>query len=339
MARDLPGAERAVKIERRNPRNEIEPLRKHHLKNVARRDVFLAALYAAQKFRTRGSRVDLELSRRGLAGLAPHCWPQACSQLSFESGNIAHCPVIGTPRIFSRNVCRSHNVNLVAQVIKSQQPVEEHQFTVGKREIVLRMFANLFQLPHNVVGKISDGPGGEWRQPRNCGRLVLASAEASRTRNTLPLALAPPSAFDFNGRPSRPQPHVRPRSQKCVAADLLAALDRLQQERMWFVFCNRQKRRDRREQVGAHRFHHRHQRCRARQAGEFLEIRVLEGRHEKLEFDQCRAGLAVHYRGRILAVPVVEILATVAIDEPSPFSEDMEDSSNRALVWSRAYAD
>ena len=56
----------AVKIEWLDARDKIEPLRKHDLKNVARGNVLLAALYASQEFRTRGSGIDLELSRQGL---------------------------------------------------------------------------------------------------------------------------------------------------------------------------------------------------------------------------------------------------------------------------------
>ena len=73
-----------------------------------------------------------------------------------------------------RNVRRSHDMNLVAQVVKGQQAIEEHQFTIRQREIVFRPLANIFQLPHYVVGKITDRSGGEWRQSGHQGRLVFA---------------------------------------------------------------------------------------------------------------------------------------------------------------------
>ena len=50
-----------------------------------------------------------------------------------------------------------------------------------------------------------------------------------------------------------PDLHVGARAQKRVAADLLAALDRLQQKGCDFVAGNRQKGGDRGKQVGAHR--------------------------------------------------------------------------------------
>ena len=80
--------ESAVKIEGLDPRDEIQPLRKHHLKNVSRRNVFFAALHAAQKIGARGSGVDLQLSGLGFFGFAPHRWTQARSQLLLQRGNV-----------------------------------------------------------------------------------------------------------------------------------------------------------------------------------------------------------------------------------------------------------
>ena len=163
-------------------------------------------------------------------------------------------------------------MNLVAQMIKGQQPVEEHQLAIRQREVVLGVLANLFQLAHHIVGKIANGPGSERRQPRHRGRLMLAQQFLHHLKHVALAMLPPPAAFDLDGRLPRPQPHVGPRSQERVAADLLAALDRLQQKRVWFVLRNRQKSRHRREQVGAHRFHHRHQRGRTRQTRELFEL-------------------------------------------------------------------
>ena len=53
---------------------------------------------------------------------------------------------------------------------------------------------------------------------------------------------------------------------KRIPPHMLATLHRLQQKRVRLFFCDREKGRDRREQIGAHRFHHRHQRRRTRQA-------------------------------------------------------------------------
>ena len=55
-------------------------------------------------------------------------------------------------------------MNLVAEVIEGQQSVEEHQFAIWQREIVLGMFANRFHLANHVVRKIADRSGSEWRQ-------------------------------------------------------------------------------------------------------------------------------------------------------------------------------
>ena len=142
----------------------------------------LQRFHAAQKLRARGSGMDLEFLRRSLAGFAPHRRAQSRRQLSFEHGNIAHCAVVSAARALPRNVCRSHDMNLVAQVIKSQQPVEEHQFAIWQRKIVLRVLAYLFKLPHHIVGKIADGAGGERRQTQAPQPADARSAKALRTQ-------------------------------------------------------------------------------------------------------------------------------------------------------------
>ena len=129
-------------------------------------------------------------------------------------------------------------MNLVAQVVKGQQAVEEHQFAIGQREIVLSMFADFLQLPYYVVGKITYGPGGEWRQAGNRGWLVLAQQQLHELEHVSLVPFAVPSAFNFDGRTARSQAHIRPRSQEGVAADLFAALDRLQEKRVGFAFRN-----------------------------------------------------------------------------------------------------
>ena len=134
-------------------------------------------------------------------------------------------------------------MNLVAQVVKGQQAVEEHQFTIRQRKIVFRMLADLFQLPHYVVGKITNRSGGERRQAGDRGRLVLAQQQLYELEHVSFVPFAVPSAFNLDGRTPRPQAHVRPRSQKRVAADLLAALDRLQQKRVRLVFLRSQGKR------------------------------------------------------------------------------------------------
>ena len=61
------------------------------------------------------------------------------------------------------------------------------------------MLADLFQLPHHVVGKISDGPGGERRQPRHRRRLMLAQQQLHELEDISFVPFAPPSAFNFDG--------------------------------------------------------------------------------------------------------------------------------------------
>src|SRR5208283_3033755 len=199
----------AVEIERLNSRDEVEPLRKHHLKNISRRNVFLTTLHAAQKRRTRSTGMDLQriapqLSCASLVRFAPHRRTQSGSQLAFQPSAISYCPVMSPPGTLPRNIRRGHDMNLVAQMIKGQQPVKEHQLAIRQREIILGVFANFFQLPDHIVRKITDRPRGERWQTGNQCRLMLAQQLLHYLEYVASamLALAPP--FNFDDRAAHP---------------------------------------------------------------------------------------------------------------------------------------
>ena len=54
----------------------------------------------------------------------------------------------------------------MTQVIKSQQAIEEHQFGIGQVQVIFRVLADFFQLPHHVVGKVSYRSSRKRRQAR-----------------------------------------------------------------------------------------------------------------------------------------------------------------------------
>ena len=96
------------------------------------------------------------------------------------------------------------------------------------------------------------------------------------------MTFAMPSALDLDGAPARPHPHVRPHAQKGVAADLLSALRRFQQKSVRLFFSDGKEGRNRREQIGTHRFHYRHQRRRTRQPRELSELWMEHAKGEAL---------------------------------------------------------
>ena len=61
----------------------------------------------------------------------------------------------------------------MTQVIEGQQAIEEHQYRQSGREVIFGVLADIFQLPHRVVGKVSDRAGGERRQARVRGGTML----------------------------------------------------------------------------------------------------------------------------------------------------------------------
>ena len=203
--------------------------------------------------------------------------PQARRQLLFQDGNVGGGAIIGPARTLARYIGSGDDVNLVAQVIEGQQPVEEHQHAIGKRKIVLGVLADIFQLPHRVIGEIAHRARGEWRQPGHDRGTMLPQQfldHLNRAALALFLLLA---ALHHNVPALGPHLHVRTRSQKGVAADLLAALHGLQQKSVGLVGGDREKGGDRRQQIGRNRLHHRHQRGLSGQAGKFLVIGTKHG--------------------------------------------------------------
>ena len=151
-------AQRAVQIEGVNLRNKIQPLRRYNLKNIARRDVFLAAVNHAHVLKAARPSVNLQLSRLPFCRLAPQCRTQAPSQFPLQPRDVSQCPVVRSPWFFPRNVSGRDNVNLMTQVIKRQQAIKEHQFRIGQMQVICCVLADVFQLPHHVVGKVAFQP-------------------------------------------------------------------------------------------------------------------------------------------------------------------------------------
>ena len=63
-------------------------------------------------------------------------------------------------------------MNLVAQVVKNQQAVEEHQHAIGEEQVILGVLADVFQLPDHIVGEVADRARSEWREAFEGGGTV-----------------------------------------------------------------------------------------------------------------------------------------------------------------------
>ena len=64
-------------------------------------------------------------------------------------------------------------MDLVSQVIESQQAIEKHQHAVGNIEIVHRVLSDVLKPPHNVIRAITNSAGDEWRKTLHRRRTML----------------------------------------------------------------------------------------------------------------------------------------------------------------------
>ena len=101
---------------------------------------------------------------------------------------------------------------------------------------------------------------------------MLAQQTLHDLENILLDYFAPAPALNLHRSLPGPHPHVRPHAQKCIASDLLAPLHRFEQKRVRLVGGNGKKRGNRRQQIGAHRFHHRDQRGLAGQPRKLFKV-------------------------------------------------------------------
>ena len=199
-------AQRAVQIERRDFGSEVEALREHDLKDVARGNVFLAALHVAQVDFASRAGMNLELAGLALCRFAPQRRAQSRRQFSLQSGNVAQRAVVGAPRTLARNIGRGHDVNLMAQMIERQQAIEEHQFGIGQQQVIFRVVADLFQLADHVVGKISNRACRKRRQSRNACRADAPAATASRPERCCLERLRAAARAESRPSPAAPSP-------------------------------------------------------------------------------------------------------------------------------------
>src|SRR5690242_2544974 len=115
----------------------------------------------------------------------------------------------------------------MAQMIESQQAIEEHQCAVGKMQVIFCIVADILELPHNVVRAESNSSRKERRKPSNVCRLVLLKQFLRDLKDVAAPLFTFASAFQNHFTIGSTKRHVRTRAKKRVTADLLSALDRL----------------------------------------------------------------------------------------------------------------
>ncbi len=134
----------------------------------------LARFYDLRELFLIGACLDFKL--RVLLGgdCLPMKGPQTALQLLFQHGNIGDSAIVGAARAFAGNIRHCDDVDLMAEVIEGEQAVEEHQDAIGNGQVVLRMFADVFQVADDIVSKVADGASGEGREAGDRSWTMLA---------------------------------------------------------------------------------------------------------------------------------------------------------------------
>ena len=140
-------------------------------------------------------------------------------------------------------------MNLVPEVIESQQTIKEHQFRIGNGEVIFRMFADVLQLTNHVIGEISNAAGGKRWQSGNVCRTVFAEKAFEGRKNILGDDFALPSTFNLDFAVISLNPHVGGSAKEGVSPDLLTAFHRLQKKGVRLALGDREKSADWRKKI------------------------------------------------------------------------------------------
>ena len=120
------------------------------------------------------------------------------------------------------------------------------------------MLADVLQLTHDVVGKVTDCTRGERRQSGHDGGTLFAQQIFDDLKDIPFALLVPLPPPEENVLASSLHLHIGARPQEGVAADLLATFHGLEQEGVRLVRRDGQERRNRCQQVRGDRLDHGH---------------------------------------------------------------------------------
>src|SRR5207248_3909727 len=139
------------------------------------------------------------------------------------------------------------------QMVKSQQPVEEHEDCIRNAQFVLRQRWKALELPNHVIRQKSHRTAGEWWKTFDVCWAMLPQEFANYRKQGRVAGFATCAAVLivlYRRLRSRSLANaVWPRSQERIAPDLLAAFDGFEQESMRLIGRHAQKGRDRGLQI------------------------------------------------------------------------------------------
>ena len=136
-------------------------------------------------------------------------------------------------------------------VIEGQHRVEEHERgVVAGTPGAVGSRGRRLEPGRGLVAEVADGAAGEARQPGHERRLVLGHQRPQRVGVAGVEDRRLAGALHRDHPAGRAQDQERILAEERVAADVLAAFDALEQERVVGVLGDLEERRDRRQQVG-----------------------------------------------------------------------------------------
>ena len=249
-------AEGAIDGERVGANLGLESLRQHHLVDVAGGDVRLGGA-------DRRLVLFLGLVRRQdqRTVLAPGRHRQRPLELLLDKRDLGAGELIQRLEILVAADPRvGDDQDAVLHVVEGQHGVEEHERgVVAGTPRAVGAGGGRLEPGRGLVAEVADCPAGEARQPGHERRLVLRHQRPQRigVRAVEHRRLAGP--FHRHHAAGRAQHQERVLTEERVAADVLAAFDALEQERVVGVLGDLEERRDRGQQVGDNLLAHRHE--------------------------------------------------------------------------------
>ena len=162
----------------------------------------------------------------------------------------------------------------VLHVIEREHRIEDHEpgfVPQGRIRLPVGLQRHRLEPRGRVVAEVADGASGESRQLGNERRAEIRHHPAQHVDELLGLLRRHAGSFDDGLAVARAKHDERILAEERVPADVLAALDALEQERIVGVLGDAQERRHRRQQIGDELLDDRHEGASLRELGECLE--------------------------------------------------------------------
>ena len=207
---------------------------------------------AARTCSSKRSRVMIRAELQGASALGPVRSGQAPIELLFEERDLGARELVQRLEVVvGRDARVRDDQDPMLDVVERQHRVEQHEPGVVCAVGALAEVAeHRFEPRGRAVPEVADRAAGEPRQVGHERRPEVRHQAAQRVDERLLADRRDAAAIDRRSAVARAKNEERILAEERIAADVLAAFDALQQERVVGVLGNLQERRDRRQQVG-----------------------------------------------------------------------------------------